>query len=78
MGGAVDDIGIRGILFQQFYEIRLHIIIAALWDVERQISRQLIIAVASLLGQGSQVVDGFLPQPGHLEVFSFIIIDADK
>ena len=78
MVDAVDDIGIRGILFQQFYEIRLHSVIAALWDVERQISRQLIIAIASLLRQGFQIVDGFLPQPDYLEVFFFIIIDADK
>ena len=77
MGDAVDNIVIRSILFQWFYEIRQHSVIAALGHVERQISRQLIIAVASLLGQGSQVVDGFLPQPGYLFGFFFFIIDAD-
>ena len=61
MGGAVDNIVSRRILFQQFYEIRFHSVIATLGDVERQLRRQLIIAAASLLGQGCQVADGLLP-----------------
>ena len=60
MDDAVDNIVIRSILFQQFYEIRPHSVIAALGHVERQISRQLIVALSSLLGQGSQVADGLL------------------
>ena len=60
LGDAVDNIVIRRILFQLFYEIRHHIVIAALGHVERQIRRQLIIAVASLLGQGCQVAYGLL------------------
>ena len=58
---AVDNIVSRRILFQQFYEIRFHSVIATLGDVERQLRRQLIIAAASLLGQGCQVADGLLP-----------------
>ena len=48
--GAVDNIVNRRILFQQFYEIRPHSVIAAARDVERQLRRQLIIAATSLLG----------------------------
>ena len=66
MDDAVDNIVIRSILFQQFYEIRFHSVIAAFGHVERQIRRQLIIAVASLLRQGCQVADGLLPSPGFL------------
>ena len=58
---AVDNIVIRSILFQLVYEIRRHSVIATLGDVERQLRRQLIIAAASLLGQGCQVADGLLP-----------------
>ena len=61
MGGAEDNIVIRSILFQLVYEIRFHSVIATLGDVERQLRRQLIIAAASLLGQGFQVADGLLP-----------------
>ena len=60
LGDAVDNIVIRRILFQLVYEIRHYIVIAASWYVERQIRRQLIIAVASLLGQGFQVAYGLL------------------
>ena len=61
LGDAVDSIIIRSFLFQRVYEIRCHCVIAAFGDVERQLRRQLIIAVASLLGQGFQIVDSFLP-----------------
>ena len=61
LGYAVDNIVSRSILFQLVNETRHHSVIATSWYVERQLRRQLIIAVASLLGQGCQVVDSFLP-----------------
>ena len=74
---AVDNIIIRRILFQLFYEIRHHIVIAALWNVERQLRRQLIIAATSLLGQGCQVAYGLLVSPGYLGKLPIVISDAN-